>query len=476
MTIKDIETRSGMTRANIRFYESQGLLSPVRSDNGYRSYSEQDLETLQRIKLLRALHISLEEIKAVQAGKRELEAVLDEQLERLSGEQRELERAQQVCREMRADRVRYDTLNAEKYLNNPAGAPIDPAPELAADVEPRVWAPCRRLFARCFDLYLCESLWFLLLTGCFRVNIIAWTEQFGLLDFVVPLALMLLFEPLFLHFFAVTPGKWILGLRVTDDGGGKLSFRAARSRTWTALWRGMGLLLPIYDLVRLYKSYRAYGDGETLPWEYDSTLTAKKSRLLRAVCLAGCYGALFAGLVLSSLNAAMPVFRGELTVEQFCDNYNHYLDFYGYSGNRLTPAGEWEEEKQSGVVVVDAMGEAGPPQVAFTQRDGVLTGVTLELSLPRTQDLVSSCQTEMALSMLSFALAQEKADLFRRETDPVLEQIEDHPFEDFSMSAYGVKLTCSYRYSGFEAFDGFLWPQDGEESNFDFRFSMEKMD
>lgn len=475
MTIKDIETCSGMTRANIRFYESQGLLSPTRNENGYRCYSGQDLETLQRIKLLRALHISLEEIKAVQAGKRELAAVLDEQLERLSGEQRELEHAQQVCREMRADHVRYDTLDAEKYLNSPAAAPIDPTPELAADVEPPVWAPCRRLFARCFDLYFCESLWFLILTGCFRVNIIAWTERFGLLDFVVPPALMLLFEPLFLHFFAATPGKWILGLRVIDDGGGKLSFRAALSRTWTALWRGMGLLLPIYDLVRLYKSYRAYEDGETLPWEYDSTLTAQKSRLLRAVCLAGCYGVLFAGLVLSSLNAAMPVCRGKLTAEQFCANYNHYLDFYGYSGNRLTPLGEWEEEKQPGVVV-DAMGEAGPPQVTFTQRDGVLTGVTLELSLPRTEDLVSSCQTEMALSVLSFALAQEKADLFRQEADHVLEQIENHPFEDFSMSAYGVKLTCTYEYSGFEAFDGFLWPRDGEEGSFEFRFSMEKMD
>lgn len=36
MTIKDIEIRSGMTRANIRFYEAEGLLSPARSANGYR--------------------------------------------------------------------------------------------------------------------------------------------------------------------------------------------------------------------------------------------------------------------------------------------------------------------------------------------------------------------------------------------------------------------------------------------------------
>ena len=49
MNIKDIETQSGMTRANIRFYEQEGLLSPQRQSNGYRDYSDADLETLQRI-------------------------------------------------------------------------------------------------------------------------------------------------------------------------------------------------------------------------------------------------------------------------------------------------------------------------------------------------------------------------------------------------------------------------------------------
>ena len=32
MNIKDIETQSGMTRANIRFYESEGLLCPTNEE------------------------------------------------------------------------------------------------------------------------------------------------------------------------------------------------------------------------------------------------------------------------------------------------------------------------------------------------------------------------------------------------------------------------------------------------------------
>lgn len=48
MTIREIEALSGMTRANIRFYESEGLLTPNRMENGYRDYTKSDLETLIR--------------------------------------------------------------------------------------------------------------------------------------------------------------------------------------------------------------------------------------------------------------------------------------------------------------------------------------------------------------------------------------------------------------------------------------------
>jgi hypothetical protein len=55
MTIKEIETLSGLPRANIRYYESEGLIAPMRAENGYREYSQADAEVLLRVKLLRAL-------------------------------------------------------------------------------------------------------------------------------------------------------------------------------------------------------------------------------------------------------------------------------------------------------------------------------------------------------------------------------------------------------------------------------------
>ena len=60
MTIREIEVLSGMTRANIRFYESEGLLTPNRMENGYRDYTRSDLDTLHKIRLLRALGLGID--------------------------------------------------------------------------------------------------------------------------------------------------------------------------------------------------------------------------------------------------------------------------------------------------------------------------------------------------------------------------------------------------------------------------------
>ena len=69
MRIREVEERVGITKKNIRFYEEQGLLKPEReTGNGYREYSQDDVDTLMRIKLLRSLNVPISEIKRVQSG------------------------------------------------------------------------------------------------------------------------------------------------------------------------------------------------------------------------------------------------------------------------------------------------------------------------------------------------------------------------------------------------------------------------
>ena len=53
MNIREIESQLGIPRANIRYYEKEGLLHPARSGNNYRVYTDEDVETLKKIRLLR---------------------------------------------------------------------------------------------------------------------------------------------------------------------------------------------------------------------------------------------------------------------------------------------------------------------------------------------------------------------------------------------------------------------------------------
>lgn len=55
---------SGLTRKAIEYYCAQGLLFPETGENGYRRFSEEDVQTLRKIAVLRGLRLSVEEIRA----------------------------------------------------------------------------------------------------------------------------------------------------------------------------------------------------------------------------------------------------------------------------------------------------------------------------------------------------------------------------------------------------------------------------
>ena len=66
MKINEVEKIVGITKKNIRFYEEQKLLSPLRNrENGYRDYSDDDIKTLEQIKLFRKLGLPIEEIRSM---------------------------------------------------------------------------------------------------------------------------------------------------------------------------------------------------------------------------------------------------------------------------------------------------------------------------------------------------------------------------------------------------------------------------
>lgn len=58
MRIGELGRRAGVSTRTLRYYEEQGLLKPARSPNGYRSYSDRDVEQVRRIRFLLAAGIN----------------------------------------------------------------------------------------------------------------------------------------------------------------------------------------------------------------------------------------------------------------------------------------------------------------------------------------------------------------------------------------------------------------------------------
>jgi len=276
MTIKEIEEASGMQRANIRYYESEGFLQPEREKNGYRNYTEADLDILKKIKLLRSLHISLEEIKAMHQGEQELGKTLAEHIEQLTKQQKELEKSKYVCEKMQRDRATYEKLNTEQYLlvlKNCRPDVTEREEWIERDVPEPVKAPFLRIFARLFDYLLYALLWLLL--------VYAWKNAFhpkettlliaAFLCFAMWCPFALLLEPLFLCWFSATPGKLILGLYVTYDLADYMPLEVARRRTWRAV--GMVHDWEYEDIYQLSHIFECLDKGKPLDWDYAANTT-----------------------------------------------------------------------------------------------------------------------------------------------------------------------------------------------------------
>ena len=66
--IGEAAQQSGVSAANIRYYEKEGLLPPgARGDNSYRLYSSADVHQLRFIRLCRAMDMSLHEVRTLLA-------------------------------------------------------------------------------------------------------------------------------------------------------------------------------------------------------------------------------------------------------------------------------------------------------------------------------------------------------------------------------------------------------------------------
>jgi DNA-binding transcriptional MerR regulator len=246
MNIKEIENKTGLERATIRYYEAEGLLQPQRRENGYRDYSAEDLTTLQRIRFLRQLGLPLEEIGKIQRGETQLSEAMERRLVELVRQSKEYQRQIATCRSLRDEGVTWQTLDAEKY------AKTLPAERKTAYNPPERLPgyPWRRLLAWGLDVALCLPLPWAAFVAIFDALIFAESASeladgenvilfFAVMVLVFgPAIIESLGEALALHLTGTTLGKWLMGISLEDRNGCRPTFAAAlgsRTHRWTLL-------------------------------------------------------------------------------------------------------------------------------------------------------------------------------------------------------------------------------------------------
>jgi len=81
MNIKVASEKTGLTKKAIKYYESEGLISPLKNnDNNYREYTDNDIVKLNLIGALRIIDIPISEIKSLVVGDKGLQDIMKDTL------------------------------------------------------------------------------------------------------------------------------------------------------------------------------------------------------------------------------------------------------------------------------------------------------------------------------------------------------------------------------------------------------------
>ena len=342
MKIQELEQRTGLERASIRFYEKEGLLNPKRLDNGYRDYSEEDVQLLKKIKLLRRLGMSVEKIRQLQQGSEDLNPAIAQLTGHHSSMIDEHRRCRAVCEAMYADGVSFAGLDAEHYLTLLRTIRIDDRlPEVSGFQEsvPQEIHPWRRFFARWLDYLLWGAIFELFYLVILRIRPVPKDSM----DFLVNMGILLTFVPveaLLISILGTTPGKFAMGIRVESIQGRKLSYAEALYRSLMVYTAGCGLGIPLVQLIayiyrgcqltgRVWKLFSRHDEAEgprDMPWDEETELIYQPVNWKRGVAIALVLAMGIGIPVPTAMDAMRPRYRGsELTVAQVAANYNATL-------------------------------------------------------------------------------------------------------------------------------------------------------
>ena len=134
MKINDVEKITGLTQKAIRLYESKGLINISRDANGYRNYSDQDVEALKNIKIFRSIGIPISDIKMYFFGVISIDDLIDKRKLEILKESGKNSENYHICEKI-LDKTEFDNLKGTEIFTENEDATSKPYGKLAVGID-----------------------------------------------------------------------------------------------------------------------------------------------------------------------------------------------------------------------------------------------------------------------------------------------------------------------------------------------------
>lgn len=324
--------------------------------------------------------------------------------------------------------------------------------------------PWRRYFARELDLSIYMAVWNAFLTILFSFGVPRIKNIFlnQLIGVIVSVGIILLIEPLLLHLFGTTPGKKILGLRVTKEDGSYLTIKEGQMRTWSVLKNGMGFMIPIYSLFKLYKSYCFCKEQGQMVWDQDYCYTVKPSRWYMWIVYIVAWFTVFSANMVIALFSQIAPNRKVMNAAEFAENYNYIAEVYDLKDlGVMNPDGSWKKDDTYTVY----LGNSQRPEFQLTETNGVLTSVSFQIE-GGGKEMASTGNAWMTIAALAYTNGQKGMGVFSAMREALFDQLTG--YEDFHFSIGDITLSCERELEGYTLIESmdYLVPDEQAEKNY----------
>lgn len=105
MQIKEVQEKLKISSYTLRYYEKMGLIKPYLDENGYRNYSEEDTNKIERIMFLRDISVPIEDIKDILDNKVTFQDVLEKHIKKVSTEIESLQYIKNMCEDLKEKNI-----------------------------------------------------------------------------------------------------------------------------------------------------------------------------------------------------------------------------------------------------------------------------------------------------------------------------------------------------------------------------------